>query len=63
MTEKDYDFKAIRVKAHTWERFTKQRKAAGLTGTEYTQYLLNLGTAYPPTQDYAELLQKPQINK
>ena len=49
---KNYNFKAIRVKQQVHERFTKQRKAAGLSATQYAQYLLNLGRAYPPTIDY-----------
>jgi len=49
MTEKDYDFKAIRVKAATHERFTKMRKIHGMQATEYLEFLLDLGTALPPT--------------
>ena len=51
-TPKDYDFRAIRVKSPTFDRFREQRRKADMSATEYTNYLLNLGAAYPPTLDY-----------
>jgi len=62
MTEKDYKFRAIRVKGKVHERFTKMRKDAGMQATEYTQYLLNLGAAYPPTLDYTYYWQELKDN-